>query len=248
VRREVRILLDKELRQVRRSRAALASSTLLPLFLITLAPMGQLMAMRTLPSEPPPPPGTALPPGLAEALQDQTLFFLRFMLPLFIVLGGLIVPSIAATYTVVSEREKRTLDLLMALPVSVGDILQAKLLSMLVLAGAVVLPLFAIDCVILAVLGLANPVDLVLLLVLLAAAIICSLGLALLLALLARDFRTANNINGALLGPLIIVAVGVLLVVPGPAHYAVLVVLLLAMGALAFVAGLRWLTFERYLA
>jgi len=247
--REIRILLDKELKQVRRSRAALASSTLLPLLLITAAPMGQLLAMRSAPPEPAPNlPSGALPPGLADAVSDPNLFFVRFLLPLFIAMGGLIVPSVAATYTVVAERERRTLDLLMALPVSVSDILLAKLLSMLVLAGSVVLPLFLIDAAVLLWLGVANTLDIVLLLALLIAALACSLGIALLLALIARDFRTANNLNGAMLGPLVVIVLAILIAAPRPINFAMLVVVLLGTGGLAVLAGLRWLTFERYLA
>jgi ABC-2 type transport system permease protein len=242
------VLLEKELRQIRRSRAALASSTLLPLLLITVAPMGQLISTRSIPTEPSEVPSGALPPGLADALQDPTQFFVRFMLPMFMCLGGLIVPSVAATYTVVAEREKRSLDLLMALPVTVTDILVAKLLSMLILAGLVVVPLFAIDAAILLWLGASSPVDLALLFTLLLAAIGCSLGEALLLALLARDFRTANNLNGAILGPLIVTVIAILIAIPYPLHFAVLIVFLLACGALATLASLRWLTFERYLA
>ena len=245
----VRVLLGKELRQITRSRAALASSTLLPLLLITLTPMGQLIAMRSAPPEPPPDiPGGVMPPGLADAIQDPDQFFIRFMLPMFITLGGLIVPSVAATYTIVAEREKRTLDLLMALPVRVVDILTAKLLAMLILAAAVVVPLFLIDAAVLLWLGDATPADLGFLFALLLAAIACSLGIALLLALLARDFRTANNLNGVMLGPLILIVLIVLVAIPRPANFAVLVAVLLACGALATLAGLRWLTFERYLA
>jgi ABC-2 type transport system permease protein len=170
------------------------------------------------------------------------------MLPMFIALGGLVVPSVAATYTVVAERERRSLDLLMALPVSVTDILLAKLLSMLVMAAVVVLPLFVIDAAVLLWLGATTPAELVLLLGVLLSAIACALGIALLLALMARDFRTANNLNGALIGPLILVVLAILVLVPSPANYAVLIVFLLAAGALAIFASLRWLTFERYLA
>jgi ABC-type Na+ efflux pump permease subunit len=69
-----------------------------------------------------------------------------------------------------------------------------------------------------------------------------------LLALLARDFRTANNINGALLGPVILAVLGVLFGLPTPLSYIVLVAVLLAAAAAAVQVGLRWLTFERYLA
>ena len=68
------------------------------------------------------------------------------------------------------------------------------------------------------------------------------------LALLARDFRTANNINGALLGPVILAVLGLLFGLPTPLSYIVLVAVLLAAAAAAVQVGLRWLTFERYLA
>ena len=248
LRPEVSILLGKELRQVRRSRGALASATLLPLFLMTAMPLAQLFVARstTLPVQST--SGAFVPPGMADVADDPTQLLVSVMLPMFIVLGGLIVPSISATYTVVAEREKRSLDLLMALPVSVTDILLAKLLAMLVLAAVVVLPLFAIDMAALVALGLTSAVDILLLLVLLLAAMGCSVGVALLLALLARDFRTANNLNGAFLGPLIVAMLATSFLLNGPARYVLLIVLLVGVGLLAVLAGLRWLTFERYLA
>jgi ABC-2 type transport system permease protein len=247
--REVRILLGKELRQIRRSRGALASATLLPLFLITVMPLTQLFfALSATVAEPSTRSEVSLPPGMAEVANDQTQLLVSFMLPFFILLGGLVAPSISATYTVVAEREKRTLDLLIALPVSVTDILLGKLLAMLVLASVVVLPLFAIDMAVLVALGLTSVTDMLLLLITLLAALGCSVGVALLLALLARDFRTANNLNGAFLAPVIVATLAIMLLVTGPVRYLMLTVLLVGVGLLAVVAGLRWLTFERYLA
>ena len=246
---EIGILLGKELRQVRRSRAALLSATLLPVFLMTVMPLVQLFAVeKTERIQQPTVSGGFVPAGMADAITDPTRFFVQVMLPLFLTLGGLVVPSVAATYTVVAEREKRTLDLLMALPVTVSDILIAKLLAMLVLAVAVVLPLFTIDMAVLLGMGLIGPVEIVLWLLLLLAALACSVGVALLLALLARDFRTANNLNGAFLGPMILLALAVLFVVGGPLRYLLLIALLLTLGAVAVIVGVRWLTFERYLA
>jgi ABC-2 type transport system permease protein len=248
VRPEVRILLGKELRQVRRSRAAVASATLLPLFLMTLMPLTQLFLARG--AKPPAEAAAAPaigPPGYADAANDPTQLLLTLMLPMCIVLGGLIVPTVSATYTVVAEREKRTLDLLMALPVSVEDILLAKLLAMLVLASVVVLPLFVIDMAVLVAWNLIGPLNIVLLLMLLVGALVCSVGIALLLALLARDYRTANNLNGVLLTPLILITLATLFLVAGPLRYVVLAVMLTGLGLVAVLVGLRWLTFERYL-
>ena len=67
-------------------------------------------------------PTLAMPPGLMVTTPAEMLTHMTF--PLFMVIGGLVVPSVAATYTVVSEREKRTIDLLTALPISLGQIWQ----------------------------------------------------------------------------------------------------------------------------
>lgn len=244
-----RALLWKELRQLSRSRRALLSSTLLPILLLVVLPLGQLLSLRAAGQAAGSrlAPAAALPPGLAS-LEEPTDVLRLFLLPLFMVIGGLIVPSVAATHTVVAERERRTLELLMALPVRVQDVLAAKIAALLLAAAAVVLPLFALDAAAILVLQVGSPVYVALLLGVLLAALACSAGIALLLALLARDFRTANNLNGALTGPLIVVAMGVLMLVPGDGRFVALIGLLLGLAAVTTTVALRWLTFERYMA
>ncbi|HTD76674.1 MAG TPA: hypothetical protein VK898_03485, partial [Chloroflexota bacterium] len=105
-----------------------------------------------------------------------------------------------------------------------------------------------LDMLVLLGFGLVGAVDVAIMLGLLLSALACSVAVALLLALLARDFRTANNINGALLGPVILAVLGVLFGLPTPLSYIVLAAVLLAAAAAAVQVGLRWLTFERYLA
>jgi len=185
-------------------------------------------------------------PGLADFTGPEQ-FFLLFVFPMMLSIGGLIVPSVAASYTVIAERERRTIELLVALPVSVTDILTAKLIAMLALAVGVVLPLFAIDAVYLLVTGLGSPGYVLLMLLVLLASLMCSVGVALLLALVARDLRTANNLNGAMLGPLILIIMAILFVVPGPWRFAALGATLTIVGAAVFLVALKWLTFERYL-
>lgn len=241
----VRALLGKELRQVLRSRSAVLSATILPIVLLVVTPLGQLAAIRSDPA------GMAelqaIPlAGLSE-FRDPADFFLWVLFPLFVTLGGLVVPSMAATYTIIAERERRSLELLVALPVSVQDILVSKLLAMMVFASATVLPLFVIDVVALTLMGLATLQYLFLLAFLLGAALTFSVGVGLLLALLARDLRTANNLNGAVIGPLTPVALGILFGVPGPWRLIVLAGVLLLAAAAAFHVSVRWLTVERYL-
>ena len=238
-------LVIKELRQVTRSRGAIASTILLPILMLVVMPLGQLLPVRAF-GETRIPAVSGVPPGLAEG--DPAQILVQAMFPLFVMLAGLMVPSVGATHTIVVERERRSLELLMALPVSVSSILTAKLLAIFVMACATVLPLFAIDAAVLLTLGMADPPYVVLLLLELLAALWCALGVSLLLALLARDFRTANNLNGAMLGPMVLVAMGVLFGVPGILRVLLLIVALVLAGSIAVAVGLRWLTFERYLA
>lgn len=246
--KEARALLWKEVRQFRRNRGALLSATLLPFLLMVLVPMGQLFALTSAPPDASALRGTEfLPPGMAE-LEQPVGLFTRFLMPLFITLAGMVVPSVTATYIVVAERERRSLELLMALPVRVVDILAAKVLTTLLVSALIVLPLFALDAAILLVMDLASVGYLGLLLLLLVCALAASAGVALLLALLARDFRTANNLNGAIVGPLVLVSMLILVGIPGDARFLALAAVLLAIAGGTVLVGLRWLTFERYLA
>ena len=68
-----------------------------------------------------------------------------------------------------------------------------------------------------------------------------------LLTLLARDFRSANNLSGVLFVPVIIVTAITLSAVGGPARTYVLSAVLLVLAGITLVAALRWVTFERYL-
>ena len=240
----MRILLGKELAQLGRSRGALVSATLLPVLLLVIVPVPQLIAFSKVPVTFPPIPGGG-PPGLASL--RGTGFFVQLLYPLLVTICGMLVPALAASYTIVSERERRTLELLVALPVRLTEILFAKLLSILILGVVVTVPLFAITATLIVILDVAPPAEVALLLIPLIAAVVCSTCLSLLLTLLARDFRTANNVNGILFFPVLIVTVTVLGAVGGGARFVVLGAALLAIGAAALYAGARWITFERYL-
>ncbi|WNG50989.1 ABC transporter permease subunit [Archangium minus] len=246
--REVRILFRKEWRQLLRSRGAMVSALLLPMILLVIVPGLQMVGLKTGMSKPVNlPSGVELPPGLREFTQDP-MSMMRGMLVPFIALGGLIVPSVTASYILITERESRTLELLVALPVRVGQILLAKLLALLALASAVTLALFSIDAVLILGLGIGSPGFVLALLVMLLTAMAFSTTTALLVSLLARDFRTSNNINGLLIGPTILVCFAVMLVVPGPVLTALLLAALFSAGAaVATFVALKVITFERLL-
>jgi ABC-2 type transport system permease protein len=242
---EARLLFWKEVRQLSRSRGALVTGVLLPTVLMVLAPVSQLYASRNAG-----PGGFAVPsalPGL-QGMTGAQDFFLNFTFPLFFVLAGLLTPSLAATYTVVSERERRSLELLMSLPVTVTDILAAKVAANLAAAAVTLLPLFVIDAVFVLLLSSAGPLYVLALLVLLLSSLTASIGVSLLLALIARDFRTSNNLSGAFVVPVMALTVVCAALVPGIWRFAVLSLAMLTLGAVAYYASVRWLTFERYLS
>ena len=243
----VRALVRKELRQVRRSRGAVVSSALLPILLMLLAPLGQLTAFAA--SE-----QTALPPGNAanDALMARFArpieLFTGVVLPLFVAMTGVVVPSVATAYAVVAERERRSIDLLMALPVTVTEVLVAKVLTVFLVALGVVLPLFAIQSTALLLMGFGDVWQVAARLLVLLGAFTCSVGVTFVITILARDYRTANNLSGLQIGPVVLLTPLVLLLLPGPAGLVALSAVLASIGLLALFVAWRWITFERYLA
>jgi len=243
---EVRALLTKEMRQARRSRGALISTIVLSALLIVVTPMGQLAAVLTGLGGPRLPTSLGgLPFGPTD--DDPLVVFGALLMPLFVTLAGLLVPSIAAVHTIVVERERRSVELLIALPVRVRDILIAKLIATLALCSVVLVPLLLLDTLALLYFAVVTPPQALALLVLLLAAELCSIALALLVALLARDFRTANNLNGVTVGPALLLVSAVVFAAPDEWRIPLVVLLLLAIAAVAATIALRWLTFERYL-
>jgi ABC-type transport system involved in multi-copper enzyme maturation permease subunit len=239
----IRALLWKELRQVGRNRTALLTATFLPFIILFVAPIQILLQIRIVGARGLP---TNVPlPGLDPS--DPMQLLLQVVYPLLFVIGGFLLPSLTTSYAIVAERERRSLELLVSLPVNVSEILAAKLLMVLVVTALVGLPYLAVVFALLLTLGVASWSTIPALLAPFVAAVICSTAMSLLLTLLARDFRSANNLNGALFVPLIIVSVATLFLVGGGARTYVLSLILLVVAALTLVIAKRWVTFERYL-
>ena len=239
-------LLWKETRQLGRNRTAMLTAAMLPFIILFLAPVQLLVAthfggdrgleqVRDVPL-----------PGFAGVV-EPTQLLLQVIYPLLFVIGGLLLPSLTTTYAIVAERERRSLELLISLPASVAEILSAKLLAVLAVTAIIGVPYLAIILTLLLVLGIAGPETIPALLAPFFAAVGCSVGIALLLTLLARDFRTSNNLSGAFVLPVMLLTMATLGAVSGPARTYVLALVLLALGAVAVFAALRWVTVERYL-
>ncbi len=239
-------LLWKETRQLGRNRTAMLTAALLPFLILFLAPIQLIVGARLGGSRGMEQLREAPIPGLAD-ITDPAQLLVQFFYPLLLVIGGLLLPSLTTTYAIVTERERRSLELLVSLPVTVGEIIAAKLLAVLSVTAMIGIPYVAVVLTLLIVLGLAGPAVIPALLAPFVAAVVCSTAIALLLTLLARDFRTANNLNGAFFVPALLLSVGTLAGVSGPARTYVLALVLLVLAAVALVVALRWVSFERYL-
>lgn len=245
---EIQLLFWKEVRQLTRNTAAMLSSLFMPAVLVVLAPVLALLAGRTQPyRDLAVPPLTRTLPGL-DVVHDGQGYFLYVTLPLLFVLAALLTPILSATHTLIVERERRSLELLMALPVLIGDILAAKLAANLATAVATIVPMFLVDAVVIMTLTGAGMAYVAGALFLLVSTLVAAAGVSLLMALLARDLRTATMLGGLLAVPPMLMTSLCVVFVPGLGRFTVLGLLMLAVGCGATYAGLRWLTSERYIS
>ena len=211
--REIRILFRKELRQLAAGKSALATGAILPVIMLGFVPAVLSAAARTPPHGHPPPPSMQI--GLLGDLATDPRHFAGSILPIFVAIVGMVLPTMMASYLLITERERRTLELLVALPVRIEQVLVAKLLATLAASLALSLPLLIADVIVLPLVNAASLEQVIALPLLLLAGLALSTSMALLMSLLAKDFRTANNVAGALLAPIIILTLVGGMLLPG---------------------------------
>jgi ABC-2 type transport system permease protein len=242
------ILFRKEWRQLLFKRSAVVSAVLLPVLMLLVIPGSMAMTARApVRADKPLPPELHF--GLMGDLAADPRKFAGAMLPLMVSMVGLILPLMMASFLLIIEKERRTLELLIALPVRVQHILTAKLLATVTLSSLIAVPLLVIDIVALPLLGAADLSQVVALPLVLVAAIAFSSSGTLLVSLVANDFRSANNFGGALIGPTLLVIVLLTAIVPGGVVRPLVIASLLGLGAVGLqVAARRLVTVERLLS
>jgi ABC-2 type transport system permease protein len=245
---EVRLLFWKEVRQLTRNTAAMLSSLFMPAVLIVLAPVLALLASRTQPyRDLRPPLLTSSLPGF-DLVHDGEGYFLYVTLPFLFVMAALLSPILAGIHTLIVERERRSLELLMALPVVVSDIIAAKLAAILATAIATIVPMFLVDAVVIVSLTGAGTAYVIGALFVIVSTLVASVGASLLMALTARDLRSATSLGGMLSVPPLLLTGLCVVFVPGLGRFVVLGLMMLALGCGGLYGALRWLTWERYVS
>jgi ABC-2 type transport system permease protein len=264
---DTRLLWDKEVQQLIRSPYAMLSSFVVPGALVVIGPIFAVVTEHFKRDYYAPSPslhyaGVAVPKQAARLFGFSTIhaspadlqaghtdaegYFLYILLPVLFVLAALLTPVLTALHSLIGERERRSLELLMALPVVVNDIVAAKLAANVSIALATILPMFVVDAIVLVNVAHVGWDFVGWAAVLLVGSVTASVGASLLLALTARDLRTAMSSGGLMIAvPLSLTGLCVALL-PGVERFAVLGFLLFALGVGAVYGGLRWLTYERY--
>lgn len=235
----LRALLQKEMRQITRSRRTVIAAFAVPILMLIVVTLGDIVALRI---------------GFgshrlyllssARSVSPETLLR-HFSLPILVTISSLVTPSILMGDVLLGERERRTLELLIALPITALDVVLAKLTAVLGFALAVTVPVFLLNVLIVSLLGYATPFQEVALAGLLLAAVLYSAGSGLLVALLAGEPRAANIVSGLVLGPIVPVEGLILAGVPGESAIVISFAVLAVLAFLVLLWSLRSASFER---
>jgi ABC-2 type transport system permease protein len=216
----VKVIIGKEWLELRRSRGLLAGM-LLPPLLLPLFTLGLIFAMGIV-SDPDTAdiPAAAVDPTLAnlslEALA-QVIFGRQFSV-LFLLLP-MIIPNVLASYSIVGEKNRRTLEPLLAAPITVSELLVGKVLAAII-PGILLTWLCATIFAIGLVLVVVDPVvpTLVfqpgwLIMLIFASPLLAAISVALTVMISSRvnDPRSAQQIAGVLIVPVMLLFFGQML-------------------------------------
>jgi len=219
----VSAVIARDLRAVRRSKAVVVPMMLVPFLLLVVLPLLVGLAARQASS----PNGTisfidSLPAALADPIAnlppDQQLLTLvlgYFLAPLFLIVP-LMVSAVLAADAFAGEKERHTMETLLHLPITDRDLFIAKFLTGFLPAVAVSWIGFTAFAIVAngvswgIVDGLIVPNGLWLVVIFWVAPAVATLGLGIMVRVSARSRTTqeANQLGGAVILPLIFLAVG----------------------------------------
>lgn len=254
----VRTIVGRDLRAVRRSKAIVLPMILVPGILLVALPVLLGTVARSAPSGE---VDTALGSPLLSALADPILslpeqerlvvLVLGYLLPPLLLVIPLMVSAVLAADAFAGEKERRTLEVLLHLPISDRDLFLAKVLTALLPAvlitwGGALVYVVVGNVVAWPVLGrVFLPYRQLVVMVLWVgpAVALLALGLLVVVSSRARTAQDANQLGGAVVLPLIVVAAAqasTLLLLPVPGVLGAGLVIWLAAG------GLMWRTGRRF--
>lgn len=135
----VRAVMAREGLEIRRNRMVLISMSLLPLLMVGVV-IGSLLTIAGLVPADLVRQGFVPPPGLAAMnLQEAVQVLVNDQNMLYLILTPTLLPIVIGAYSIIGEKETRSLEPLLATPITTGEIVLGKTLA--ALAPAVILGL-----------------------------------------------------------------------------------------------------------
>jgi ABC-type Na+ efflux pump permease subunit len=217
----VRVIVGRDLRAVRRSKSIVLPMLLVPALLLVAMPFGVGLIARSAPTDQIDNAlGSPLVSGLVDPIlalpekEQLVVLVLGYLLPPLLLVIPLMVSAVLAADTFAGEKERRTLEVMLHLPVSDRDLFIAKVLSAFLPAVAITW----VGAVIYAVIGnvVAWPVmervflpftQFFVMVVWVGPAVaLLSLGLLVIVSSRAKTTQEANQLGGAVILPLIFLA------------------------------------------
>jgi ABC-2 type transport system permease protein len=210
----VKVLIDKEWAELLKNKLIVGTMTLAPILFVTVA-----WAVLYLTSRDPNPPrgmeGITSVPAFAgmdprtavQILLVQQFMFYFLMMPLFI-------PITIAAYSIIGEKQQRSLEPLLAAPITVTELLLSKGLAAVIPAVGVTWLAYAVYVVIARFLSsdpvfrfIVDPMWILAILLLGPLFSILSVNIGILVSSQVNDIRLAEQIGGLLVVPLAILGV-----------------------------------------
>ena len=129
----IRVIVRKEWLDMRKNKMVLGMMFLLPLILVLMI-LGTAAAFRYVPeqvSDPLVPEGTpGLPPALAQMdTDDRTLAILNDQYMFYLLMIPMVLPVYIASYSIIGEKETRSLEPILATPISTAELLIGKVVG-----------------------------------------------------------------------------------------------------------------------
>jgi ABC-type transport system involved in multi-copper enzyme maturation permease subunit len=239
MRERLRALFLKETRQITRSRRTIVAAALVPALMLIFVAYADIVTLKL---------GFGSKPIYllsSDHPVSGTYLLRHFSLPVLVTISALVTPSIIMGDVLLGERERRTLELLVALPVSAADVVLAKLAAVLAFAVSVAAPLFVLNSLIVSAYGYSSPSQTAGLAELMLASIVYSVSSALLVVLIAGEPRAANIVSGLVLGPVVPVEGVILAAVGGQGAITFCAAALAVLAVLLLLWSSRMLSFER---
>ena len=130
---KIRVIMDKEFDEIIKNKYILGSLLFVPLLFSILMPAAMIVPTVFYPETYTSDNSTSIGAmfGGASGQDGLIIFFMTAVMPFFMMLPA-ILPTIVASYSIIGEKKNRTLEPLLAAPVTVYDILVGKALSAII--------------------------------------------------------------------------------------------------------------------